>query len=59
MDAPITKKERTQRMNEYLLEMTKELTDEEFRLLVYINKRKKYQKEKKNDREDSDYDFYS
>ena len=46
-------------MNEYLLEMTKELTDEEFMLLVHINKRKKYQKEKKNDREDSDYDFYS
>lgn len=50
-------------MNEYLYEMTKDLTDEEFMLVVhhrkqYTNKRKNNQKENDIHGEESNYDFY-
>lgn len=49
-------------MNEYLYEMTKDLTDEEFRLVIHnrklhTNRRKNNQKEN-NDGEESNYDIY-
>lgn len=59
----LQKKERTQKkMNEYLYEITKDLTDEEFRLVIHnrklhTNRRKNNQKEN-NDGEESNYDFY-
>lgn len=56
--------ERTQKkMNEYLYEMTKDLTDEEFRLVahkskLHTNRRKNYQKENDIHGEESNYDIY-
>lgn len=52
-----------QKMNEYLYEMTKDLSDEEFMWVVHNNKlhtnrRKNYQKENEYHGEESNYDFY-
>lgn len=45
-------------MNEYLLEMTMDLSDEEFMSVMKHHKRKNYQKEIETDGEESNYDFY-
>lgn len=50
-------------MNEYLYEMTKDLSDEEFMWVVYnkklnTNRRKNYQKENEFYGEESDYNLY-
>ena len=45
-------------MNEYLYEMTKDLSDEEFMLVIKNNRRKNYQKENEYHGEESNYDFY-
>lgn len=45
-------------MNEYLFEMTQDLTDEEFMEIMKFHKRKNYQKENYEYGEESDYDFY-
>ena len=47
-------------MNEYLMEMTMDLSDEEFMLVVRNNRRrrKNYQKENEFYGEESNYDFY-
>ena len=52
-----------QKMNEYLYEMTMDLSDEEFMLVVHNNKlhtnrRKNYQKENEFYGEESNYDIY-
>ena len=50
-------------MNEYLYEMTMDLSDEEFMWVVannrlHINRRKNYQKENEFYGEESDYNLY-
>lgn len=50
-------------MNEYLYEMTKDLSDEEFMWVVYnkklnTNRRKNYQKENEFYGEESDYNLH-
>ena len=66
MNLPYTSKvieSEKQKMNEYLYEMTMDLSDEEFMLVVannrlHINRRKNYQKENEFYGEESDYNLY-
>lgn len=45
-------------MNEYFYEMTKDLSDEEFMLVIKNNRRKNNQKENDIYGEESNYDIY-
>ena len=61
MDASYTSKvieSEEQKMNEYLYEMTKDLSDEEFMLVMKNNRRKNNQKENDIYGEESNYDIY-
>lgn len=66
MNLPYTSKvteSEEQKMNEYLYEMTKDLSDEEFMLVVHnrklhTNRRKNNQKENDIYGEESNYDIY-